>query len=367
MAAINHLNDARIRHGERPLDDTPQGSIRFDRLTALLSLWLVLGMFLDGWAHNTFNGSIDTFFTPWHAALYSGLAVNAAALVGTWLLNQRRGYTWTRALPAGYMLSLLGILIFSLAGVFDFAWHEIFGFEVDTEALLSPPHLMLATGGLLVVSGPLRAAWRSKFIDTQGRWAGLWPSLISAFGMLSIFTFFTQFSNSFQHANTFASSGPQGDPYFWQVTTISYVLIPAGLLMAVVLLLMRQWTMPKGSLILLITGNSLLMFLMGSRYSREQWPVLIAALAGGILAEVLYAVLRPSTERIREFRLFAFAMPLMLYLLYFAALIANGGIWWRIPMWLGAPLLAGAIGLGLSFLATPATVRQGQLQDQLKS
>jgi hypothetical protein len=355
MTTVNH---AKVMHQQKPLDDTPQGNLRFDGLIAILSLWLVLGMMLDGWAHNSLD-TIETFFTPWHAVLYSGLGVNAIALVGTWLVNQRKGYAWTHALPAGYMLSLLGILIFGFAGVFDFTWHKVFGFEVDTEALLSPPHLMLATGGLLVVSGPLRAAWRSGSTDTQTGWRRLWPIMLSAFAILCIFTFFTQFSNGFQHANTFTVNGPQGDPYFWQVATISYVLIPAAILMAFVLFLIRHWTLPQGGLFLLIAGNSLLMFLMGSSYSIEQWPVLIAAVAGGILAEVLYAALRPSIQRVQALRLFAFTVPVMLYLLYFTALIAAGGIWWRIHLWLGAPLLAGGIGLGLSFLLAPTIVKQG--------
>jgi hypothetical protein len=56
------------------------------------------------------------------------------------------------------MLSLLGFMIFALGGGVDFAWHTLFGFEADEEALLSPAHLLLATGAILLTSGPLRAA-----------------------------------------------------------------------------------------------------------------------------------------------------------------------------------------------------------------
>lgn len=37
-------------------------------------------------------------------------------------------------------------------------WHSRFGIEAGIEALLSPTHLVLALGGMLMVSGPLRAA-----------------------------------------------------------------------------------------------------------------------------------------------------------------------------------------------------------------
>ncbi len=37
-----------------------------DLITLLLSSWLIGGVFLDGWAHNT-RPQLETFFTPWHA------------------------------------------------------------------------------------------------------------------------------------------------------------------------------------------------------------------------------------------------------------------------------------------------------------
>jgi hypothetical protein len=173
---------------------------------------------------------------------------------------------------------------------------------------------------------------------------------VSAFATLAVFTFFTQFSNGFQHANSFTGSGPVDDPYFWEVTTISYILIPTVIVMGFILLLMRRWNLPAGTMVLLIAGNAVLMFIMGSSYSGEQWPVLLAALVGGIIAEVMYATLKPSTERVRNLRIFAFVVPLATQLVFLGALILTGGIWWRIHMWLGAPILAAAMSLGLSYL-----------------
>src|SRR5690349_306769 len=47
------------------------GGIGFDRLMMVLCCWFVGGLYLDGWAHD--HGMVDkTFFTPWHAVLYSG-------------------------------------------------------------------------------------------------------------------------------------------------------------------------------------------------------------------------------------------------------------------------------------------------------
>src|SRR5512145_641425 len=76
-----------------------------------------------------------------------------------------RGSTWTRALPNGYMLSLLGFVIFALGGGVDFAWHSLFGFEADEEALLRSEGLDLdaRTAQRLYAL----AAW---FRDLRARW-----------------------------------------------------------------------------------------------------------------------------------------------------------------------------------------------------
>jgi hypothetical protein len=47
-------------------------SPRFEWLVVISSLWIFAGLYLDGWAHNNIPEQIDSFFTPWHLALYSG-------------------------------------------------------------------------------------------------------------------------------------------------------------------------------------------------------------------------------------------------------------------------------------------------------
>lgn len=49
-------------------------------VTMLLGTWLVLGIFIDGYAHN--HDVVETFFTPWHAILYSGFLACAAWILG---------------------------------------------------------------------------------------------------------------------------------------------------------------------------------------------------------------------------------------------------------------------------------------------
>lgn len=110
------------------------------------------GVFVDGWAHQN-RGSLETFFTPWHGLFYLG----ATAVFGHVLLVVRR----SGGVPPGYLPALVGGPLFLLAGGSDFLWHQAFGLEVGLDALLSPTHLLLASGLLLLSTargGPMRSA-----------------------------------------------------------------------------------------------------------------------------------------------------------------------------------------------------------------
>lgn len=137
----------------------PVAPARYNWTVILLSSWLIGGLFLDGWAHNHV-ASLETFFTPWHAVLYSGYAALAALYFVTALRNRGGGAAWPRVMPVGYQASLVGAIVFGIGGGLDLLWHTIFGIERSVDALLSPTHLVLATGIILMVTGPLRAAWR---------------------------------------------------------------------------------------------------------------------------------------------------------------------------------------------------------------
>ncbi len=176
------------------LREGPSGSVRYDWAMVALCAWLIGGLYLDGWAHSH-KSELETFFTPWHAVLYSGFAASAGFVFATFLVNIRRGFAWQSALPPGYMLSLAGAVIFLVGGLGDMVWHIIFGVEEDVDALLSPTHLSLALGGTLILSGPLRSAWLRT--DDGGGRLRLLPGILSLAFLLCTFTFFTQFAHPF--------------------------------------------------------------------------------------------------------------------------------------------------------------------------
>ncbi|MEZ4668879.1 MAG: hypothetical protein R3E39_13305 [Anaerolineae bacterium] len=227
-------------------------------------------------------------------------------------------------------------------------WHEIFGIEQNLEALFSPTHLMLATGAFFFVSGPLRAAWQRK----GGRgWGELLPAVLSVTMLFSMFTFFTQYANIFGNPAVL-NTNIGGTRYFIEVTSVSYILIPAALMMGSILLVMRRWQLPFGSLTLMFVVNALVMLLMRFEFASPYWRTVVAAGIGGLFADILVLWLQPSAVRHNILRLFAFLVPFVYFLLVLGAIALTGprGLWWEIHTWLGVPFVAGTIGVGLSFL-----------------
>ncbi|MFF2031330.1 hypothetical protein [Arthrobacter sp. NPDC058192] len=136
---------------------TRRAGARRDLVTQLLGIWLLLAVFLDGWAHLHLPG-LETFFTPWHAALYSGLLATAAWTAGVIRRNREPGQPISEAIPAGYRGTVIGVFLFGVAGVLDLAWHEILGIEVSLDALVSPTHLLLGFSLSLILGTGIRSA-----------------------------------------------------------------------------------------------------------------------------------------------------------------------------------------------------------------
>jgi hypothetical protein len=286
--------------------------------------------------------------------LYSGVAAIGALLIATQMRNVWRGHRWTKALPYGYLPSLVGVLIFLIGGGFDFLWHSAFGFEVGVEPLLSPPHLLLASTGILICTGPLRAAWVRR--SGEG-WRALFPALMSLLLLSLTLTFFTQFSNLFTVGRALLDR-PEAGRYFWDVTGISYVIVPTAIQMLILFIGLRRWNLPFGAVTFLLTANALLMFYLRLEFQQPYWPILLGAPAAGLVADLYRRWQQPLFERVLALRVFAFLVPFVQFGLALGALQALYGLDWRIHMWLGAALLAGAVGLGLSYLVVPPAIQR---------
>ncbi len=322
---------------------------RFDWTFTTLSLWFMVGLFLDGWAHT--HGRADvTFFTPWHAVLYSGHFAATAYLFIAFIRNITRGYAWRDALPAGYGLSLIGGILFAIGGLGDLIWHTLFGIEQNVEALFSPTHLLLAVAGMLIVSGPLRAAWQRSDAAAP-RLVDQLPAILSATFLLSILTFFTQIA--YPLANLWGIGASQAS-YQTEEQGVSSFLLDTVIYLGMILLLMRRWILMPGAISLFFAINAIAMgfLLPGAEGSYPIAPV-IARIAAGSAIDLLYQRLRPSAQRLNALRAFAFVAPLIVGSLYFVAGQIIAGIAWSVHLWLGSIVMAGVVGLLISYVAVP--------------
>src|SRR5690348_10904396 len=258
---------------------------RFSWIMVGLSAGVVAGAHLDSWAHGHIAATLETFFTPWHALLYASIAVTTGFLVVSAAWTGARPFEWGRALPDGYAASLLGCILFGIAGVFDMTWHLTFGIERAFQALISPTHLMLMVSAGLIVSGPLRAAWRRP-----GRSIG-WPAIASATLTLTLLTFFGQFDHPYT-SQWAALPQPSISNEPAEELGILGLILHTGMLMAVILLLVRRFDLPAGSLTFLICVNAVFVTMI-----KGADPVILIGVVGGVAADLLLLTLRPSASR----------------------------------------------------------------------
>jgi hypothetical protein len=325
-----------------------------DLIACLLGTWVVGGLFLDGWAHLNQPG-LETFFSPWHGVFYSGFLV-ATVVLARLVGRHQHGRFDRRRVPAGYGLGLVGVALFVAGGLADATWHIMFGVEVGVAALLSPSHLLLLGGGLLMVTSPVRSAWSSPELPARSPAVALLPALWATTLTTAVALFFFQYLSAFV---TRAPATPVTDTQAGLLTTIAgvaSVLVTNLIVVAPVLLLACRWRLPFGAVTLLVTTGAL-----GIAALRELslGAVVPAMLAGGLASDLLALRLRPSPERPGAFRAFAALVPLALWGAWLAAYALAYGIAWPPELWAGVLGMACLGGLGLSLLALPPAVPAG--------
>jgi hypothetical protein len=302
----------------------------------VFGVWMVTGLFLDGWSHN--QNKPETFFTPWHGVLYSGFG--AAVLWFAW--DGRR--TRDDAGPPGGRLTAIGMAVFVVGAVGDFGWHEAFGVEASIDALLSPTHLLLMTGGVLMVTGPFRVAWNGPS-PRRAPWPDVWPALGSITLATAVVCFFLMYLSPFRPSQV-EQPNLAGFRYLTEQTeihAIAAVLVTSTVLMAALLLVLRRWQPPFGACTLLLGGVALATCGLDTF---DRWPLALCGVGGGVVADVLVA-------RTRSVRLIAGLTPVALWLPYFIVFKTAYDLPWTIHMWLGTVALAALGGLCLSVLSDP--------------
>jgi Tol biopolymer transport system component len=183
-----------------------RSSVGFDWLMGVLSTLLMCGVLIDGWAHS--HGEVDqSFLTPWHALLYGSVAVNGLVLLVAGIRGLRQGYSFRNALPTGYWTAALGVVLFLIAGGFDGVWHQLFGIERGIVLLISVPHVILATAGAMVFSGPLRSVAAGYGRD-QGGWRITGPAILATWALVTTVGFFLAYAQPIEDGFTALSVRP---------------------------------------------------------------------------------------------------------------------------------------------------------------
>ena len=315
-------------------------------------VWMLVGLFLDGLAHIELRP--DTFFTPWHAVLYTGFGAAVTSGVVPVLRRRTTVQSWRSAIPPGHAWSLIGIATFGAAAILDLVWHETIGFEVSNEALLSPSHLVLMVGGVLALSGPIRTGWQR--LDQSGSFRS-WLPLTGSLALVSgIAVFFTSYASAFGRDS--AASYPSTDTHTHELAEFNEVAFEqlrelwglAGILVSTVvvvvplLLLVRRATPPFGAITFLYVALGAILPALGEF---RQGLTVITTAAAGFVADL-------TMQRTRYVVAAAGVAAFGIWCGYFASLAARGKLEWSPALWAGSIVLATLVAVTLGYVSSPA-------------
>lgn len=320
---------------------------REDIGTIIGGTWIILGLFLDGFAHENFR-ELESFWTPWHAVFYSGFGVTAFWIAK--MVQKRRPSvgSWKEAIPDGYLGAVIGTFVFAVGGVGDAIWHTVFGVEATIDALLSPTHVILFSGMVFILTAPLRS-WTHG--DREGGWRPFVPAFVSMTLAVSLVAFF--FVYLWGPGVTWLFRIP-----FNPITEEGALAVMAGMGAAMVstlimitpiLHLLRFGRIPFLATTIMWGWVNLLIV---AAFDRD--PVAIpAALVAGLAADLIIA--RVSSVRLRSLSV-GLVAPAVLWSASFAAQFATQGVAWQPELWGGVIVFASLAGLTLAGLTQPITV-----------
>ena len=154
---------------------------------------------------------IETFFTPWHAVLYTGYAFSV--FVAMYAKNKIRDYKFD--------VGVLGAVIFGIGGASDVVWHTLLGIETGVEPLVSPSHLMLFLGAFLMLDYIFTARPSMDNLDTA--------SVVAVSTIYALVMYITQFLHPYLQYGLFFTNDDAfaAGTLFFQAMLASVVFVYA--------------------------------------------------------------------------------------------------------------------------------------------
>ncbi|HEV3090182.1 MAG TPA: hypothetical protein VGX91_01935 [Candidatus Cybelea sp.] len=337
------------------MQDAAPRSLALDYAVGICCVWISGGFFLDAWAHG--HVPVESFFTPYHAVFYSGMAALAVVLATFALRGRRDGRSWGEVFPQPYRLALLGIPIFVGAGIGDFLWHHVLGIEEGVDALLSPTHQVLGLGIFFISSGPIRSVLYAR---SAGGFAQQAPLALGLATWLILVHFGTAYA--FDPGAGRTNAPPPIVPFTQHYLTalaIGYYKLASG-----VLIVIFQSTLIAGFSLWLVSrmrpsaGMFTSLFVLGNLPAAAAFtnrtPLLAVTLAQSILTGILadWYVRRydpnPSPQGMPAFRFFGAAVPMTYIGVYLLGTLIADGIWWDWNVALGSWIWSGVCGFALT-------------------
>ena len=327
---------------------------------SVLACGMLVGAVVDGWAHTHLPAALETVLTPWHAVVYTSFALLVAVFVGEAATTARThpapppprtvSSEMSRAsslIAPGYGPTVIGAIIFAIAGLADTTWHVAFGLEADAEALVSPTHLLLGVGAALIAVGPARSAWRAR---VPVRWPEFLPVALAVGTIIGLVGFATHI------ASPYVDAWPSY-PYdaasstFWPIAPlgIAAVGLQSVIVASGIVSVLRLWPgAPVGALaVVILVGVGPLTFL------HDEVRLLVGPLAGGLAAELLAATGRARRwSDVRLVRTVAAVTPAAMWIGVVVALAATGAVAWSAHLLGGALVVAVSMGGLIGALAT---------------
>ncbi len=303
--------------------------------------WFVIGLFLDGWAHNHVP-ELESFFTPWHAVFYAGYLLMILTLAYI-RLRSNKGF------PPGYREAAIGAGVFVIGAIGDLLWHEAFGVEKDIEALFSPTHLVLALGSVLMLAAPLLRVLRTG--KTPKTFIEQLPAILSVTYVAAAVMFLTQF----HHWSDLRLVGamPREFAEMRQGLAMAGYLWHVAILMAASLFLVRTLPPTLGTHTIVFTVSTVGMAVMRMDTFADAFPVACIAYIVGFMADLWAANLWPIEQRLAAFRWFSAGVPAALIALLHGYAIPLFGTWWSVHLWTGAVAIAACVGVLVGLIMIP--------------
>jgi len=380
FALVARVASPLVKLGDGP---RPFSTLREDAILTALAGWTLISLFWDGITHNNETGQ-DSFWSAAHISMYLGLAA-----IGVWILivllrrQDRRPYQLNK-IPIGYGLALLALPMAALAGPADFIWHELYGFENQTDSAYSASHQFLFLSGALLAAIPLAAAWQRRGVAPT--FQRLFPAIAAATLVLAVGLFVAHLLSPFyaggfvptdafqnditrypdgyapgsnvDHVDAMAQAlvhyGDRPWPYYFYSTmaAVAGILIWSAALVGMTLYLLRRWRLPLGTVTFMWSALGFLFAMIDEYRSWELIPVLIL---GGIAGDLILHRVGRFAPRPSAGRIFAIAAPPILWALYFLDIeVLGDGLGWEPTIWVGMLTSSAGVGFAVSLLAFPS-------------